>query len=273
MFVAFRLHEYWRQIDLRHFGARTWLVLTALALCYGAANVLLARAWWRLLAFLDTNAYRHADLAWAVRTYGATQLAKYVPGNIAQFAGRQVLALDAGLKGTAVAMSAVWEMGLLSTASLFFAVLASPLLFPMVSAPVSLLVFGGALALATLGTLRWWGVPVACALLEHAVFLAVSGAVFTAALALTAPNAVDGSLIPVTCGAYALAWLAGLLTPGAPAGAGVREAALVFLLSGRVAPAELLVAALFARIAMVAGDVAFFGATSLPLFWKRAGSL
>ncbi|MDZ7598490.1 MAG: hypothetical protein U5J82_09410 [Desulfobacterales bacterium] len=46
-------------------------------------------------------------------------------------------------------------------------------------------------------------------------------------LALVAPSFVTFSTFFALCGAYVIAWLAGLVTPGAPAGVGVRELVLV----------------------------------------------
>ena len=60
-------------------------------------------------------------------------------------------------------------------------------------------------------------------------------------------------------GAYVLAWLAGLVTPGAPAGVGVRELVLLALLKGSVGQTELLLAVLLGRLVTVGGDVAFLG--------------
>ena len=57
------------------------------------------------------------------------------------------------------------------------------------------------------------------------------------------------------CGAYVLAWLIGLLTPGAPAGVGVRELVLLFLLKGEISETDLVFAVLLGRIMTVGGDV------------------
>lgn len=63
--------------------------------------------------------------------------------------------------------------------------------------------------------------------------------------------------IPLS-GVYVLAWLAGLVTPGAPAGVGVRELVLLFLLKGIVAEADLLLAVVLGRVVTVVGDFGFF---------------
>jgi uncharacterized membrane protein YbhN (UPF0104 family) len=55
-----------------------------------------------------------------------------------------------------------------------------------------------------------------------------------------------------------LAWLAGLVTPGAPAGMGVRELVLLFMLNGIVIEEDLLMAIVLSRIVTVMGDVLYF---------------
>ncbi len=65
----------------------------------------------------------------------------------------------------------------------------------------------------------------------YALFLTLAGAIFVGVLMIVATS-VDRLLliVPALLGAYVIAWLAGLLTPGPPAGAGVREVVLYGLL-------------------------------------------
>ena len=109
-FVGSRLYTYAGQIDLRRIGATTWLSLAGLVLVSGAANALLGRAWRELLA---QSGYA-APVVWAVRLHGVSQVGKYVPGNVFQFAGRQALGMAAGAPSGPLARSIVWELGLLA---------------------------------------------------------------------------------------------------------------------------------------------------------------
>jgi uncharacterized membrane protein YbhN (UPF0104 family) len=60
------------------------------------------------------------------------------------------------------------------------------------------------------------------------------------------------------CGAYVVAWLIGLITPGAPAGVGVRELVLLFLLKDTITEAELVLVVLLGRTVTVTGDLLAF---------------
>ena len=258
VFVFMRLNTYTEQIDLTRFDTTAWSLIGLLAFAYGAANVLLAQAWWHLLAFFDVEVERK----WAVKTYGLSQLAKYIPGNIFHLAGRQALGMAAGMPAGTLAKSLLWELGLIATAGTLFGLLATPLVGLKLPIYASVGAFG---AISTLGIiiLRLLLSPsVSAALIWQIFFLGISGAVFVGALALVAPSAVTLSAFSVLCGSYVIAWLAGLITPGAPAGVGVREFVLLFLLGEQIPAADLLLAVVLGRIVTVVGDLLFFTAVS-----------
>jgi len=102
----------------------------------------------------------------------------------------------------------------------------------------------------------------AWALLWQAGFLVVSGSVFVCILAVVAPEHLVSLPVSLLCGAYVIAWLAGLVTPGAPAGIGVREAVLLFLLGNVLPHADLLLAVLIGRMVTVFGDTIYFAISS-----------
>lgn len=255
VFVVLRLHHYGAEIDFARLDLIAWFWGGALALIYGASNLMLALAWWNLLCRFDIHTSRH----WAVRVYGISQIARYVPGNIFHLAGRQAMGMAAGLAGWMLAKSSVWELGLISFAGGLFGLLALPLLLPNMSALVGAGIFAAALGFAFLLLNRFFGAPVARAFGWHAAFLALSGLLFVGLIELLSGNSVgeDLPVLPVI-GAYVLAWLAGLVTPGAPAGLGVRELVLLFLLTGVIGEADLLLATVLGRIVTVCGDVGFF---------------
>ena len=75
----------------------------------------------------------------------------------------------------------------------------------------------------------------------------------------------DGSVMELTC-LFAVAWVAGYLTPGAPGGLGVREAMMVLLLSPVVGSGAAVGLGITMRITTTLGDaVAFF----VGLIWRH----
>jgi uncharacterized membrane protein YbhN (UPF0104 family) len=105
---------------------------------------------------------------------------------------------------------------------------------------------------------RFISPSVAAALIWQLVFLTISSAVFIGTLSVVMPANASIPALTAVCGAYVLAWLAGLVTPGAPAGVGIRELVLLFLLGRWIAQADLLLAVVLGRGVTVIGDFIYF---------------
>lgn len=254
-FVVLRLRNYGAEIDLARFDSVAWLGVAGLALIYGLSNLMLALSWWNLLEQFGACTSRR----WAVRVYGTTQIAKYVPGNIFHLAGRQAMGMAAGLAGWPLAKSAVWELGLISAAGGLIGLLALPLLVPGFPVAASAALFAASIGIALIVLLRYIGLPAARAFGLYVGFLVISALLFVGLVELLADNPVAGVAFWLPLGgAYVLAWLIGLVTPGAPAGVGVRELVLLFLLKGAVCEADLLLAVVLGRVVTVGGDFGFF---------------
>lgn len=255
VFVAIKLVQYGDQIQLSKFGVGTLLALFGLAVVYGAAGLLLALAWRDLLNHLGIS----ADTRWAVRNYGLSQLAKYVPGNIFHLAGRQAIGVAAGLPAWPLAKSVLWELGTISIIGSLFVLLVLPFFMGEITGASALVIFLISVLVCACVAYRWFSLWVARAVSRYAVFLALSGVIFVAVLCLVVPSGpAITPFFTVTCGAYVVAWLAGLVTPGAPAGAGVRELVLFSILRPVVGEADLLAAILVGRIVTVVGDVVYY---------------
>jgi hypothetical protein len=259
-FVIQRLDNYAEQIDLSVFDVTDWSILGALVFVYGAANILLARAWWNLLVFFEVK----TEWRWAVKVYGLSQLAKYVPGNIFHLAGRQALGMAAGLPARALAKSAIWELGVISIAGGLFGFLALQLLWPEVAQWISPVLFL-LMTVLLFAAVRYQLSPsVAAALIWQMSFLFISGAVFIGTLSVVMQADASMPTLTALCGAYVVAWLGGLVTPGAPAGVGVREMVLLFLLKGQITQADLLLTVVLGRMVTVLGDTLYFMSSNLP---------
>jgi len=104
----------------------------------------------------------------------------------------------------------------------------------------------------------FWNSRIGAAMLCYIVFLALSGLVFLSTLSIV-NNGPTGIGAEAAVGAYVIAWLIGLLTPGLPAGLGVRESVLVILLTSYVGAPVILLTAIAGRAITVLGDLIFFG--------------
>ncbi|MDD5460078.1 MAG: hypothetical protein PHG00_00335 [Methylococcales bacterium] len=255
LFVGLRLHSYGLDLDFSSIKLLDWGLISLLAVIYGAANFFLALAWWHLLRHFNAFVTRSSS----IKIYGTSQLAKYVPGNIFHLAGRQALGMSSGIPSGALAKSMLWELGLIVVAGALFGWLVLPRLLPQfpLAAGVFLMLFSCAFMASLLCSLA--GSQTSVALLWQILFLIISAGVFISVLELIATyDEFDSRYALIIGGAYIVAWLIGLVTPGAPAGVGIREMILLLILKGVVVEESLLMAVLLGRLVTVAGDLLFF---------------
>lgn len=257
-FVVRQLLVYRQQIDLSTIDGTAYATILVLSVVYGTSNLLLSAGWRDILGHLGVE----CGFGGTVRIYALSQLAKYVPGNIFHLVGRQALGAAAGISHGVLARSTAIELAVIGGCTLLFAALLLPVYWPTGGALSGLLLFI-LLALSAFVAIRvTLGSRIARSAAWYWLYLIVSGAVFVGAY-LVAGGSVGANEVPVLVGAYVLAWLAGLVTPGAPAGIGVREATLLFLLAGLAPPPVVLLAVVIGRAITVLGDLGFYFAGGL----------
>lgn len=204
-----------------------------------------------------------------------SQIGKYLPGNVFQYVGRAALTINSGIPARTVAFALVVETAVILSAA-FLAVAASVAVSPdlagnlrqllpdassvmwlgiMVAIFLTLMI-GWSLASGRLGhfqslpKLRLGGLLLATLLCTVSfLFLGVSLHLIVGALSTTPVP------IPLCVAVFAVAWIAGLATPGAPGGLGVRESVLTLGLAPFVGGAAALASALVYRGVSVFGDI------------------
>lgn len=234
-------------------GLTSASIATVSVLLALGAIVLSGLAWWVLLA--DQRA--GLPMGRAIPLFLVSQFGKYLPGNVGQFVGRVVLARDAAVPpsvtlatmvtevlwnvGTALGVSALamylflgtrlaalpsW-MNVTGLCTCFVALLAAP----WVGTTLLRRALPGLVAKVFSGSeLRppgWF------AALKVSVLYVACYACLGTALGLQARFLFSAPAAPLVevSGFFALAWLAGYLLPGAPAGIGVRESVMLVLLA------------------------------------------
>lgn len=225
---------------------------------------------------------------------GFSQFAKYVPGNIFQFAGRAVISIKQGIKAPTFLLSVGLEtllavVGCVAAISILLAVSAEATLERLhlnesiKNAFFTAALFGIAFFLGLFLT------PEKLAknfLKSRGVFIQGLKAAILVALGLYVVNYViigvgawgvslsilgQSSLgyTEMTI-AFCVAWLAGLLAPGAPAGIGAREAILLFLIQANEGGQDVLALVIALRLATIMGDLlCFFVGASLLRRWHE----
>ncbi|KIQ97420.1 lysylphosphatidylglycerol synthase domain-containing protein [Lysobacter sp. A03] len=256
------------------------------ALLYTTIVPVTAWAWVRLLSGVGER-WTTVGLA---RLIGITQIAKYVPGNIAQHATRAALSLRSEMTPTAFAATVIQETALTVCASVGVGLLALGLSTRGLAqlpgdARGSLILLAAALLALTLtlaivrkrvDCLRnhrsgWLRILSAVARLPQAAtttialaayalnFVTVGLALWLVARAIGLPVEVDLALVTAS---FALSWTLGFLAPGAPAGLGVREGIMLLLLHGSAPGDELLLFVLMCRVVTMLGDGLCFAVAS-----------
>jgi uncharacterized membrane protein YbhN (UPF0104 family) len=258
VFVVLRVRSIWHGSHIE-LGNVNWLALAG-GLLFGAAGTAAgAVIWLSILRGLGVRTQRR----WAAVFFQA-QLGKYIPGSVWQYAGRAAVARSHGLPVRPVA----------------------------VSLPIEFCAAAVAAGAAGAFLLGWWGAPVLAACLvilllverqANARRLAVKTAVRATLLCIPMWFLLGASFwlcarglvgVPIhelafDTGAFAIAWLAGLLAIYAPGGLGVREAVLAALLSSRFGAADALVVAAASRLILIIVDVALAGIATAAIRRSR----
>lgn len=274
----------WHNLDLHTFAAafkKPWTIL-ALVLAIGchAAVYPLTGIAWRQLLLRQGQSWRSSELT---RLISLTQLAKYIPGNVAQHASRAALSLKQGIPLQPYASSVIQETLLACAASVIVGV--SLLAFSMQASRLAeyqwllfLMLAGSGVGIALFCVdlppsrissdrngakrlLRYMGglpgpATTFKALAAYACnYLLIGFGIWLLAGALDMADDVDYAL---ATSAFALSWILGFLAPGAPAGLGVREGILVLILQGQGNNDQVAQLVLVARGASMGGDVLSF---------------
>ncbi len=265
----------WRQRTLfDHIQGPLIAIITCfVVLFYGLAVGLLASGWVQYLPASARERWR-----WPlIRLYARTALAKYLPGNVFHFVGRQLAANWSGMNHLVLARASLLEnFSLLCAASI-----AGSLTWlgnqPAAGTIPFLFILAGGAAAAAIPALLYvlalkfrpelmtddWSLAtmyprLAPSFTLQVLFFVISGTLFFVICRLMSLDEVEISWLAVFP-VYALAWLIGFVTPGAPGGLGVREAILTTFLGGVLGEAVAVQAALLFRLVTVLGDLVFAG--------------
>lgn len=244
------------------------VIQTIFVLCYANAYGLL------LKANCDTEFMQGST----IREYCRSNLLKYLPGNIFHYIGRNQIAIEQGIPYSDVNSTTIVEMSLLliagtmntmifsgryaywwiienSEVNVFFALITivTIVLITMVIHRTSTRfrninhTFGR--RLKNIGYVK----SVKFIFFYMIIFI-VSGFAFILVLHSLNGN-IPPNLIFLIIGLYSFSWMIGFITPGAPAGLGVREAIMSTLLSGIANMGIIITTVLLFRMVTIFADI------------------
>jgi len=284
IFLAQAVKNHWREVATLRLDPAGWLFL-AIAL----GITLLAHVWtgwvwgWILRALAQP-----VSGSWSTLVYLKTNIAKYLPGNVWHFYGRVMAAKAAEVPVAIAVVSVVMEALLMAIAALVVALAGSRCGAPQVIG----LVFGLAavhprllnpmlkrLARSKGKSLKAMEpsdreaqktqMPVTLTryplrpLLGELGFLLLRGAGFLVAVRALSP--VNLGDVPQLLSGFSLAWMLGLVIPGAPGGIGVFEATALALLEPLLPTAVLLGAIALYRLVSTLAEAIGAGVAGLLL--------
>lgn len=269
-FLGKALKDHWQEVAAIRITGFGWLALMG-----GLVVTLLAHVWsgW-VWGWILQDLRQPVSAPWAIATYLKVNIAKYLPGNIWHFYGRTQAAIAVGVPFPIATLSVLLEPLLMAAAALIVALLTSrtaswglqslSLLVVLIGLHPRILNFGIHLLKRLKGKNKiseGENAPVLTLdhypiwpLLGEIGFLGLRSAGFLLTfLALQVPT---WSQVPQLISTFSLAWLLGLVVPGAPGGIGVFEATAIALLGQSFSPALILsVVALYRLISILAESI------------------
>jgi len=272
VYLGVQLLTFREQIAAWKADYRSLVLLGISMFVYALANFAHFFSWQKILVGLSERTESLLII------FARSQLGKYLPGNVLHIAGRHILARDLGYNHGALLLSTLYEFAGLLTASgsvLAFSVYWYASLY-LGSGHFIFIGVAAVFALPLVYALHYFkpvfvkkffagrespqvlDVSACCIVCTFYLMFFVGGGIslVLVAMAVAPENFLSQPLF--FFGAFALAWIIGFITPGAPSGIGVREAVLLYLLQPVVGGAEAALTATFLRLVTICGDLLFW---------------
>lgn len=286
VFFAGRVVEHWQTLRDMTLQASVFPMMAIATALYIASYFSASRSWHIMLRALG----QPVGLGQSIRITMTAQFAKFIPGNVGQHIGRVVLAVRAGASGKAATASVLLDMLALAVAGALLSLFQIETALALAnhhagdSSSIALratliMVISAVFALVMHVLVRRYAPSGHARLVDGLVNLraqlsrrspldavhaitchCISFALGAVAITLIARSIahLDSVHFLGVLGAYALAWMAGFLLPGAPAGIGVREFVMLLTMTPYFGEQTATATTVLFRIVTTLGDgVAF----------------
>jgi uncharacterized membrane protein YbhN (UPF0104 family) len=268
-YLAFRITDQWQSLESTSIQYPGWFAASAAV--YAFSHITTALAWPNALRLVGDR----LSLRDGLKIGLVAQVGKYLPGNVAHYVGRAALGKTIGISFRGSGISTLIEIA----CALIAALLLAPGVMLMGEASYrSVLITSGVIGLTTVAvvilsslrrTIGKAGIAGVRAFTAATACLTVS-LLFSGISAYCLLRSIAAPMPPLmyVVGSFALAWIVGFLTPGAPGGLGVRETVLISLLGSLVGAGPALACAILHRVITAAID---FAAGILGYAWLALG--
>ncbi|WP_306145663.1 hypothetical protein [Roseibium sp. MMSF_3412] len=269
VFVAFEIRRHWNGISGWRPSASQVTLILALSVPYALSLLLLAEGWHRIVTLFASEPRSRTFTSFCI-----TQVAKYLPGNVAHLIGRGLYLRGNTVSDGEIVKATLLELAVIPLGAAVTIVCLGSLGFfsdllpwiPDMAWYGSALFLFCAAAFALVLPARAPGISgrqiakVFPSVGLAAIFMLCLGGTFAAVF-----NLLSEAPVAILAGAGIIAWLVGYLTPGAPGGIGTREATLIALLSFLNQEDTVLIATALFRVVTTLGDVLLFAGSWLKV--------
>jgi len=237
------------------------------------SNFILTFAWRSILEFLHKKPLPFGEI---FKIYMKTFIARYIPGNIFHFVGRQLLGNKLGINHAVLALSSVLESFILLIVGSIFILTGFFQNFFNISIFDHLYINNKKLLLLLVGgcfiaviyfiykkhfreifgsfSIRRMGFWVKICLF-YSLFLFINGVILFCIFFFMLKTNLKIDNLPIIICAQVFAWMGGFITPGAPGGLGVREALLTMILSNILPATSIIAGVLIFRVITLFGEI------------------
>jgi len=253
----------------------TLIISIVSAVIYAILVIALATIFHFLLKIFSSADISPKD---SIFIYCKSNLYKYLPGNIFHYIGRNQIALDNEISHGGPIAATIAEMLLLTIAALITAIVfagqhAIKWSLDNYSARQVIIFVGLIVMVLAVGVILFSVISkrkmadgkikpanrirftaAIIFIVMYIIFFILNGVMFIVLLQSIGAALSNGLIFPVI-GMYTLSWMIGFITPGAPAGLGIREAIMSALLFGVVEVEVVISAVVVYRIITILGDV------------------
>jgi hypothetical protein len=283
-FLAKVLKDHWQSVTQLQISTSGW---ACLAIGLGVTLLAHTFAGWVWSQILQ-DFHQSVNRGWIIQAYLKTNIAKYLPGNIWHYYGRVTAATTAGASLATATVSVLLEPLLMAASALFIALFCSQQIVAKYGFPALLLQIVGLVAVllsvhpivlnqliqrlsklkapsspdpaTTSQPFRLDHYPIT-PLLGEMGFLLLRGLGFLLTFVALSPIALEQ--IPILLSAFSVAWLLGLVVPGAPGGIGVFEVTAIALLDRQFSPGLILSVVACYRLISILAETAGAGLAQL----------
>ncbi len=273
LFVVYRLYETGVEREGFENHYQTYLSLFLLSSLAIFNNFINAFAWKQYIDFFSGEKNSTYVLSCI---YLKANIQKYLPGNVVQYAGRNLLAKEYGISQKSIAAASVMELVWISVSAVFFCAVISlqnmrtvirqlwsnMIIKENIKFFFALSVIVLLLGLAVLGRSKYKQTICAYLNRKFLIVLGITGLIYIFNFIVSGLLLSLIFLLIMHCeisyvsiaSTNVLAWLAGYMVPGSPGGIGIREAVLILLLGTEYSKGTVTLAAVLLRICGIVGD-------------------